>query len=660
MRILHTLAEPSLGGLEFRTLEQASWLQRHGYDVAIAAPSGSAVSGAARERNLTTVDIDFKPAYAPSTVLALRRAVKALNIQVIDSHSRADGKAAALCRDLCAVVRTRHFAKPMRTSPGRRLEWRFGCDHVIATSNVGKQELLAARLFRDDRISVVGEWAGDEFFRQAEDADASLRIRRGLEMPAPDEAYVIATVGMLRPEKGQADLLRVVHRLRALGVPAVALVVGMPTAATRAYAYELYRLAIELGISDHAVFVGHRSDVPDMMRAADVVLVPSAAEAWSRVVPEAYAMGRPVVASDVGGLPEIVVPGQTGWLAAPGDIAGYVDRILQIRHNACDAQAVVTRARTYAETNFRLSEKMFHTLDAYRRAMEPGLRAGAYRSPSAVCAVPAYIEPLEQQAHEYLLTGTGARGRTGILLVHGLAGTPEDMRALALGLHRRGYTVLAVKLAGHCGTLDELVRTSWLDWLASVRRGADLLASRVDHLVVGGQSVGAMLALALAQERPLHVAGVLALSPAFRHDGPGLRRYARLGLLLPLLQTLLHTLRIGGHRVIANRDASLPGIPWRSLAQARKLAVSVWRRMHILRAPCLVLHARNDDIASVSNAFDIVNRACNANVSLHLLDDNRNAMTPLALERNDVTARVAAFVNDIVEAPAGQAVVNVA
>ena len=60
MRILHTLAEPSLGGLEFRTLEQASWLQDHGYDVAIASPSGSAVSHAARERHLTTVDIDFK------------------------------------------------------------------------------------------------------------------------------------------------------------------------------------------------------------------------------------------------------------------------------------------------------------------------------------------------------------------------------------------------------------------------------------------------------------------------------------------------------------------------------------------------------------------------------------------------------------------------
>ncbi|TQJ97980.1 glycosyltransferase family 4 protein [Achromobacter sp. SLBN-14] len=379
MRILHTLAERSLGGLEFRTLEQASWLHLHGYEVAIASPSGSAVSHAARERKLTTVDIDFNPAYSPRTVLALRRAVQAMRIQVIDSHSRADAKTAALCRDLCAVVRTRHFAKPMRSSLRRRLEWKLGCDHVIATSDVGKQELLAARLVPADRISVVGEWAGDAFFQSGDATDAVLRIRRGLGIPAPKASYVIATVGMLRPEKGQADLLHVVQRLRIQGVPAVALVVGMATARTQPYAYSLYRLAVDLGIAEHVVFAGHRTDVPDMIRAADVVLVPSATEAWSRIVPESFAGERPVVASNVGGLPEIVVPGRTGWLAAPGDVAAYADCILQIRNRPWHAQAIVANARAFADAHLRLGEKMFRTLEAYRVAVGARLPPERYQ-----------------------------------------------------------------------------------------------------------------------------------------------------------------------------------------------------------------------------------------------------------------------------------------
>ncbi|MGH8819372.1 MAG: glycosyltransferase family 4 protein [Achromobacter pestifer] len=371
MRILHTVAERSLGGLEFRTLEQASWLQSHGHDVAIASPTGSAISREARLRKLSTVDIDFKSAYSPATVLTLRRTVKALGIQVIDSHSRADGKTAALCRDLCSVVRTRHFAKPMRSSPRRRLEWKIGCDHVIATSDVGKQELLAARLAPEDRISVVGEWAGDDFFRTLDVPEARhLRrlMRCDLEIPEADEAFVITTVGMLRPEKGQADLLRVVKHLRCQGVPAVGLVVGMPTPSTTSYAYDLYKLAVDLGIAEHMVFAGHRTDVADLIQASDIMLVPSATEAWSRIVPEAFAVGRPVIASNVGGLPEIVVPGQTGWLAPPGDIAGFADRVMQIRSQPAQAAAMVANARAFAEANFRISAKMQSTLEAYQRA----------------------------------------------------------------------------------------------------------------------------------------------------------------------------------------------------------------------------------------------------------------------------------------------------
>ncbi|MGE8655824.1 MAG: glycosyltransferase family 4 protein [Achromobacter sp.] len=366
MRILHTLGEKSLGGLEFRTLEQAGWLARHGHDAAIAAPAGSAINQAARQRGLVTVDIDFDSPYSPRTLLRLRRAVRRLHIDVIDSHSRADAKAGALCRDLCAVVRTRHFAKPMPTSLRRRLEWKLGCDQVIATSAAGRDALVDAGLAPASRISVVGEWAGDEFFRAADKAGVRRQVRRELALDPRD--YVISTIGMLRPEKRQADLLRVVLRLRRQAVPATALVVGMATATTQSYADELRTLAARLGIAEHVVFAGHRTDVADMIHACDVVLVPSATEAWSRVVPESFAARCPVVASNVGGLPEIVRPGATGWLAEPGDIDGFVDRIMRIRDDPAATAAAVARARAHAESHFRLAGQMQRTLDVYARA----------------------------------------------------------------------------------------------------------------------------------------------------------------------------------------------------------------------------------------------------------------------------------------------------
>ena len=239
-----------------------------------------------------------------------------------------------------------------------------------------------------------------------------------------------------------------------------------------------------------------------------------------------------------------------------------------------------------------------------------------------------------------------ASARTGILLIHGLTGTPNEMRVLARGLHLQGYTVYAVKLAGHCGTLDDLVGTSWLDWLASVRRGADLLSRRVDRVVVGGLSMGAVLALALAQERPEHIAGVLALSPAFRHDGWSMPRYTKLACLLPVMRALgigrrsvfmeqppygIRTRRCAPAWCRRCTPATAPPRACRATPGGRWWKCTSWRARCCatcrLRAPCLVMHARNDDIASVSNAYEIQRRAVNAPVTLQLLDDSYHMIT---------------------------------
>lgn len=278
-----------------------------------------------------------------------------------------------------------------------------------------------------------------------------------------------------------------------------------------------------------------------------------------------------------------------------------------------------------------------------------GVAAGTpqWQAPRAALPIPAFegpLQPLAPSDGEHLLEGAGERGRTGILLIHRLGGTPCEMLALARGLNRQGYTVLAVKLAGHCASLQALAGAGWMDWLASVRRGADVLASRADRVVVGGACTGAALALALAQERPFHVAGVLALSPAFRHDGRAVARRARLAFLLPVWRAL----GVARHRALPGRPrrAGLPGIPWWSLVEMRKLSASVWRRMDTLRAPCLVIHARHDDVASVSNAFALAKAARNANVHVQLLADRRHAIT-IGRGCGDVVARAAAFVDDI-------------
>lgn len=249
--------------------------------------------------------------------------------------------------------------------------------------------------------------------------------------------------------------------------------------------------------------------------------------------------------------------------------------------------------------------------------------------------------------NDYLLEGQGERAETGILLIHGLTGTPNEMRILARGLNSAGFTVYAVQLAGHCGTMDDLLESTWQDWLASVRAGADKLMPKVKKMIVGGLSMGSVLSLALAAERPEQIAGVMALSTTFRHDGWSMPKYTRLAFILPYLRMLglgrkkmffeqppygikdkaLRKRIVSQMHSGDSAEAGLPGNPFWSVIEMQKLSSFVLKRLSCVQAPCLVLHSSHDDIASAKNAMDIVKGVRNAPVKLVLLEDSYHMIT---------------------------------
>jgi carboxylesterase len=257
-------------------------------------------------------------------------------------------------------------------------------------------------------------------------------------------------------------------------------------------------------------------------------------------------------------------------------------------------------------------------------------------------------------------------GRSGVLLIHGLTGTPMEMKLLGKGLHRAGFTVHGMQLAGHCGDVDDLLATGWRDWYASVEQAADAMLGKVDQLFVGGLSMGALLALKLAADRPGRIAGVGVYGATFRYDGWSIPPLARLSFLLPLLKKLGigrgrsfmeqppygirdERLRAQVSTAMLSGDsaaAGLPGNPWYSLAEMYGLAASVRRQLRQVTAPCLVAHASDDDVASLKNA-ELVMREVNAPAELLLLDDSYHMIT-IDKERRTLIDRSAAFFDGIV------------
>jgi carboxylesterase len=261
-------------------------------------------------------------------------------------------------------------------------------------------------------------------------------------------------------------------------------------------------------------------------------------------------------------------------------------------------------------------------------------------------------------------------GPVGFLLIHGLGGTPVEMRFVGIGLARAGYTVSCPQLAGHCGSFEDLRTTGWRDWYASVEEAHARLRETCRRVIVGGLSMGAILALHLAAERPDAVDGTALFAPTLKLDGWGVPWYSRLFSLVRHRRTAdfitfseREPYGIKDPRVralvmaaINSGDSSKAGQftnPGRVMLELRWLVGTVKRQLGGIRQPALIVHPREDDRASLNNAAYLQN-ALGGMVETCVLDDSYHIVT-IDRQRDLVVERTAAFARRITEPSAGDA-----
>lgn len=152
--------------------------------------------------------------------------------------------------------------------------------------------------------------------------------------------------------------------------PILALIAGDTPDGSPAYRHHLEALARELGITDSVHFIGHCSRVPDMMAACDVMVHASTMpEPFGRVILEAMALGKPVIATDAGGPSEILRHGRTGWLVPPGDATALAESILKLASSPEASRKMGENARQEAGSRYGISHHVERVFTGYRKAM---------------------------------------------------------------------------------------------------------------------------------------------------------------------------------------------------------------------------------------------------------------------------------------------------
>jgi glycosyltransferase involved in cell wall biosynthesis len=186
-------------------------------------------------------------------------------------------------------------------------------------------------------------------------------------------AWVLGVVAQLTPWKAQDDAIRVLARLREHQSDVHLLLVGevkFAAASTRndntAYRRRLEELVNELGVSGHVHFLGERADVPDIIGALDLLLVPSWEEPFGRSIIEAMAMETPVLATSVGGPAEIIQPGQHGFLLPPRAPELWAKEALRLLEDPKTRARMGEEGRKLVTARFTRSAHVDAVLSAYR------------------------------------------------------------------------------------------------------------------------------------------------------------------------------------------------------------------------------------------------------------------------------------------------------
>ena len=338
--VLHTEASRGWGGQELRILTEIDWLQARGWRVLLACQPGSGILAHSARVRAPVASLSMRAPWDAGALARLYALIRRERVALVHTHSSVDGWLGGMAARAAGVpvVRSRHVSIPVRShwNPVYSLL----ADRIVASGEAIRQILIDAGV---SGSKVVAFPAGVDLTRFSPGPGCA-RVRGELALAGP----VIGSVAMFRGSKGHAELLEAFAHLAGEFPAARLLLVGDGTR----------RLSVEeqargRGLGGRVVFTGFRDDVPELLRTMDCfVLASTRTEGVPQSLLQAMAVGCPVVATAVGGIPELVRHGVNGLLVPPGDPAALAAAIRTLLTEPARAGEMAEQGRALVRSGF--------------------------------------------------------------------------------------------------------------------------------------------------------------------------------------------------------------------------------------------------------------------------------------------------------------------
>jgi len=345
VKILRVIARLNMGGPALHVAYLTAGLTERGYDTTLVAGSlargEDSMSFVADQRGVQVVQIDelgreISPLRDLVATLRLARLIRRERPQILHTHTAKAGTVGRVAALLAGsrrppiIVHTFHghvlrgYFGPLRSYFFRLLERGLaaGTTALVAVSPEVRDDLVALGVAPSERFVVVR--LGIELDeRVAPEQNGRAESRRYLGIPG--DRFAVGWIGRMTAVKRTDDVLVAFKRLREDGVDAVLCMVGDGPDRT-----QLEQRAHELGVIRDTLFLGYQEHVAPFYSAFDALVLPSSNEGTPVSAIEALAAGRPVVATRVGGVPDVVRDGKDGFLVETGDTAELANRLAQL------------------------------------------------------------------------------------------------------------------------------------------------------------------------------------------------------------------------------------------------------------------------------------------------------------------------------------------
>lgn len=358
MRILHTESSTGWGGQEIRILREAEGLRERGHEIILAVAKGGGLVAKARAKGFTVYELNFKKQAAFLTIGKLLLLFAEHKIDIVNTHSSMDawigGVAARIARK--KVIRTRHLSTKIKKGLNSRLLYRGLADRVVTTSAKAASAICSQAKLSPLLCSSIPTGVDPKPLNVT--PEEVEKFRQGLGL-GPG-TFLVGTACFVRSWKGIKDMMRAAALLKHEPDIKWVIVGG-------GYVNDYRGFANELGLEGTLFFTGHLESPFAGIASMDLfTLLSTAHEGVSQASLQAAYLERPLLTTDIGGLPEVCIPGQTGEIVPPFSPEKIAEAVLKLKNNPKLRLEYGKNGKRLVEENFTF----LHTLSEMEQVFE--------------------------------------------------------------------------------------------------------------------------------------------------------------------------------------------------------------------------------------------------------------------------------------------------